>query len=327
MYLRPAKWPETNPPLDASPNTHRYNQPGAAARPTATTMVGRKPTQYESLLAGIIAGSVEGGITYPAEYLKTKAQFASSKGSGPSILGILTETLRTRGVQGLYSGAGALIVGNGLKAGVRFMTYDSIKEVLRDDQGKLSPGRTLVAGLCAGVVEAAVAVTPSETIKTKLIQDASSSSPMYTNLVNGTIGICRTEGFGGIYRGLGPTIMKQGANSAVRFSSYAALQQQALQVLKPESGKLSSATTFAVGAGAGLITVYSTMPLDNIKTRMQSVGAAGKYKNSLDCLRQIVTQEGVARLWGGTTPRLARLMASGGIVFAVYEKLIDVMTG
>jgi solute carrier family 25 citrate transporter 1 len=91
---------------------------------------------------------------------------------------------------------------------------------------------------------------------------------MYTNLVNGTIGICRTEGFGGIYRGLGPTasrsrlsrpltwqIMKQGANSAVRFSSYAALQQQALQVLKPESGKLSSATTFAVGAGAGLITV------------------------------------------------------------------------
>jgi hypothetical protein len=146
MYLRPAKWPETNPPRDASPNTHRYNQPGAAARPTATTMVGRKPTQYESLLAGIIAGSVEGGITYPAEYLKTKAQFASSKGSvssrlaggtdaqGPSILGILTETLRTRGVQGLYSGAGALIVGNGLKAGVRFMTYDSIKEVLRDDQ-------------------------------------------------------------------------------------------------------------------------------------------------------------------------------------------------
>lgn len=32
-------------------------------------------------------------------------------------------------------------------------------------QGKLTPGRTMVAGLCAGVVEAAVAVTPSETIK------------------------------------------------------------------------------------------------------------------------------------------------------------------
>lgn len=29
---------------------------------------------------------------------------------------------------------------------------------------------------------------------------------MYTNMVNGTIGICRSEGFGGIYRGLGPTV-------------------------------------------------------------------------------------------------------------------------
>jgi solute carrier family 25 citrate transporter 1 len=79
----------------------------------------------------------------------------------------------------------------------------------------------MLAGLCAGVVEAVVAVTPSETIKcvstlpsegslhsvrTKLIQDASSPSPMYTSSLNGTIAICRTEGFGGVYRGLTPTV-------------------------------------------------------------------------------------------------------------------------
>jgi solute carrier family 25 citrate transporter 1 len=79
------------------------------------------------------------------------------------------------------------------------------------------------------------------------------------------------------------------------------------------------------------------MPLDNIKTRMQATGAESRYKNSADCLMkvshpisiadvQIVRQEGVLRLWGGTTPRLARLMFSGGIVFAVYERLIGVMT-
>lgn len=94
--------------------------------------------------------------------------------------------------------------------------------------------------------------------------------PMYTNLVNGTVGICRTEGFSGIYRGLWPTvcestrreqgwlthqIMKQGANSAVRFSSYAYLQQLALAYSKPVSGKLSGTTTFGLGAVAGLITV------------------------------------------------------------------------
>lgn len=82
----------------------------------------------------------------------------------------------------------------------------------------------MLAGLGAGVIEATIAVTPSETIKwvqlcnhlrqsssllttrTKLIQDAATAQPMYTNLVNGTVGICRTEGLSGIYRGLWPTV-------------------------------------------------------------------------------------------------------------------------
>ena len=52
---------------------------------------------------------------------------------------IITQTVREKGVSGLYSGAGALIAGNALKAGVRFMTYDSIKAFLVDHNGKLSP--------------------------------------------------------------------------------------------------------------------------------------------------------------------------------------------
>jgi len=93
--------------------------------------------------------------------------------------------------------------------------------------------------------------------------------------------------------------MKQGANSAVRFTSYATLQQLALDYMRPETGKLGSATTFGLGAIAGLITVCeyrlgmrynhaltpdTTMPLDNIKTRMQAAGAETRYRNSLHCL-------------------------------------------
>lgn len=104
--------------------------------------------------------------------------------------------------------------------------------------------------------------------------------------------------------------MKQGANSAVRFSSYAALQQAAIDYTKPASGKLGSGMTFGMGAIAGLITVCeydglliaavplgasgrrltksdSTMPLDNIKTRMQSIGAEQKYRHSADCFAKV----------------------------------------
>lgn len=47
-------------------------------------------------------------------------------------MAIIRDTLRERGVRGLYSGAGALIVGNSLKAGTRFLTYDTVKGFFAD---------------------------------------------------------------------------------------------------------------------------------------------------------------------------------------------------
>ena len=97
--------------------------------------------------------------------------------------------------------------------------------------------------------------------------------------------------------------MKQGANSAVRFTSYATMQQALVDYTQPASGKLGSTATFGLGAIAGLITVCAlgvalggfwtwlmedtTMPLDNVKTRMQSIGAESKYRNSFDCLTKV----------------------------------------
>jgi hypothetical protein len=40
------------------------------------------PSPHISLLAGVIAGGVEGFVTYPAEFVKTRAQFGASDASG-----------------------------------------------------------------------------------------------------------------------------------------------------------------------------------------------------------------------------------------------------
>lgn len=76
---------------------------------------------------------------------------------------------------------------------------------------------------------------------------------------------------------------------------------------------------------AGIVTVYSTMPLDVIKTRMQGLDARAEYRNFLHCAYRIFTEEGVTRFWKGTTPRLARLSMSGGIVFASYEQIMGIL--
>lgn len=54
---------------------------------------------------------------------------------------------------GLYSGCGALVSGNAVKAAVRFFSYDKFKTMLVNDDGKLTAPRSLLAGLLAGSTE------------------------------------------------------------------------------------------------------------------------------------------------------------------------------
>lgn len=52
-----------------------------------------------------------------------------------------------------------------------------------------------------------------------------------------------------------------GANSAVRFTTYTTLKQF-VQSTAPPGQTLPSTITFGIGAIAGLVTVYTTMPLE-----------------------------------------------------------------
>ena len=56
-------------------------------------------------------------------------------------------------------------------------------------------------------------------------------------------------------------MMRQGANSAVRFTTYTTLKQS-VQSRTRAGQTLPASVTFAIGAIAGLVTVYTTMPLE-----------------------------------------------------------------
>jgi solute carrier family 25 citrate transporter 1 len=139
--------------------------------------------------------------------------------------------------------------------------------------------------------------------------------------IHGSGVIFREKGIRGFFQGFVPTTARQAANSAVRFSSYTSLKQLAQSYVAPGE-KLGSVSTFALGAAAGTITVYTTMPLDTVKTRMQSLEARKEYRNSFNCAARIFREEGILAFWSGALPRLGRLMLSGGIVFAMYVMLV-----
>jgi solute carrier family 25 citrate transporter 1 len=173
-------------------------------------------------------------------------------------------------------------------------------------------------------VSARVLLCPIAQLIALSIDDRKAAKPRLRGFLHAVPIIARERGLRGFFQGFVPTTARQAANSATRFSSYTFLKQLAESYTAPGE-KLGTVSTFGIGGVAGLITVYVTQPLDTVKTRMQSIEARSLYKNSIACAVSIVKNESVLTLWSGAVPRLARLILSGGIVFTMYEKSIDLM--
>lgn len=268
-----------------------------------------------SLFAGAVAGASEATITYPFEYAKTISQLRSTTGQA-GVFQQIRHTVGTVGISGIYTGCSTLVVGTAVKAGVRFLAFDSIKAKLVDDNGQLSTARGILAGMAAGSVESVLALTPTERIKTALIDDAKGAK-RFRSAPHAVVVLLREQGVNGLYRGLVSTTVKQSATSAVRMGSYNALKTQYASYF----GRAPKTTleTFAMGALAGCATVYATQPFDTIKTRSQS----SRGETLFAAIKGTWQDGGLRTLWRGSTMRLGRLVLSGGIVFSIYEKVVS----
>lgn len=105
---------------------------------------------------------------YPFEFAKTRVQLHNASGASKNPLVVIRNIVATDGIGAIYTGCSTLVIGTVLKASVRFLSFDVIRNILADESGRLSPARGMLAGMIAGTVESVVAVTPTERIKTAL---------------------------------------------------------------------------------------------------------------------------------------------------------------
>jgi len=181
----------------------------------------------------------------------------------------------------------------------------------------LSPLRNLLAGISAGVVASTFAVTPTERIKTALIDDARLEkrfqSPWHAARL-----LIQENGLQAMYRGYVTTTLKQASTTAVRLGTYNILKDYERLRNIPQT----TATIFGNGAVAGTIVVFATQPFDTLKTRAQSVKGAGV----VEAFTGIIKDYGVKGLWRGSTMRLGRTVLAGGILFTTYEWIAAVIS-
>ncbi|KAG8631174.1 hypothetical protein KVT40_000314 [Elsinoe batatas] len=265
-----------------------------------------------SLVAGGLAGGTEATLTYPFEFAKTRVQLKVEAGASASRnpFKVVADVVREEGPRALYKGCSNAI---------RFLTFDRIKDGFKDKEtGKLSAVNSLLAGMSAGIVASTLAVTPTERIKTALIDDArSKGARRFRGAIHCTTTLIAQNGLKDVYRGYVTTTVKQMGTTTFRLGSYSIIKDY-------ESTKgieQTTAVNFANGVVAGTLTTYATQPFDVVKTRAQSVKGAG----TVEAFQSVMADYGVKGLWRGTTMRLGRTVFAGGILFTTYEAIVKVM--
>lgn len=112
-------------------------------------------------------------ITYPTEYTKTVMQLYPEVNKQGAI-NTVRNTIKERGILGMYRGYSALLLFSVPKNYVRFGTYSYVKGNVLTEPSKMN---NFLCGIAAGAAESTFVVTPQETLKTKLIHDKLSPNP------------------------------------------------------------------------------------------------------------------------------------------------------
>jgi solute carrier family 25 (mitochondrial citrate transporter), member 1 len=246
-------------------------------------------------------------------------------------IGTAKRIIQREGFLALYKGLTAVYTGIIPKMAIRFLSFEQYREFLgqhQDRTGMSGTAVTFTAGLGSGLTEAILVVTPSEVCKVRMmgqyhsLQDpAQLARRKYTNVLQTAMVISREEGIGALYKGVVPTMLRQGCNQAVNFTAYSAIKRNVMEWQGTSS--LEHWQSLLIGGLSGGMGPLVNNPLDVVKTRLQkqvvTPGKRPKYSGLLQSVAVIAREEGVLALWKGITPRLLRIMPGQAITFMTYE--------
>jgi len=106
--------------------------------------------------------------------------------------------------------------------------------------------------------------------------------------------------------------------TAFEMTKKAALASKEKRNTGTEKAELSNVEAALCGVFAGSFSAALTTPLDKMKTMLMTGQCSGSY---VDCVNQVIRDEGVGGLMSGLAPRVGYIAPSVGVFFVVKEAM------
>lgn len=229
----------------------------------------------QSFLAGSVGGLCTVLVGHPFDTIKVRLQ---------------SDTFRTLGFRGMYSGIMSPISGVVPIFAISFGTYNTTKTMLGLDK--------VSAAACSAICTSPI-VTPLEMIKLR----AQTNNVSFQNAV-------KSISIKNMYRGYGATLCRDVPGCILFFSSYDNIKS---------SLPSSSFYTMISGGLAGIAVWTLNLPTDTVKTRYQT----SADKTWLHSVQHIWKTRGVKGFYRGFLPAMFRAFPANAACFLGYEYVMS----
>ncbi|XP_065163081.1 mitochondrial S-adenosylmethionine carrier protein [Atheta coriaria] len=258
-----------------------------------------KNLYLSSLFGGGMAGMAVDMSLFPLDTLKTRLQ--------------APQGFRQAGAfRGIYKGIGPQIIGSAPQAALFFCTYEAVKNFASPLVHTSALPVVYMVGASLGEIVACLVRVPMEVVKQR-------RQVSHHSVVQITLAAYRNEGFMGLYRGFGSTVIREIPFSFIQLPILEYLKQVYSRKLN-NSEVLNSLQVANCGAVAGGIAAAVTTPLDVVKTRImlaeRNQGTALKYA---DVWMSVYQSKGFNGFFAGIVPRVMWITIGGYIFFGMYD--------
>ncbi|KAK0740630.1 peroxisomal membrane protein PMP47B [Schizothecium vesticola] len=183
-------------------------------RPTLSTL--------QSILAGLLAGSATVVLTNPIWVVNTRV----TTGKGQGAVGTLLALLRDEGPTALFSGVvpALVLVMNPI---LQYTLFEQLKNAVERRRGRVTPGMAFVLG-AVGKLFATGVTYPYITVKSQM--HVRGAAGRREGVVEALRRVVREEGWGGLYKGIGPKLTQSVLTAALLFAFKDALYAQSVRL-------------------------------------------------------------------------------------------------
>merc|ERR1711937_325771 len=165
------------------------------------------------LLSGGLAGGLANVVCYPFDFARTRLASDLGKGQGQfnGIADCIAKTVKQGGITGLYRGSAVTVAGAFVYRGGQLGLFGQIMDMnpYKEDKGMLG----IVAAFTCATVARTITTPfnyPFDTVRRRMMLDSEkpAAERLYSSGINCFFTVMKSEGFGGMYKGLVPELFR-----------------------------------------------------------------------------------------------------------------------